>query len=141
MERAETGQSIRALTYRYKNARFISHTSKGEFSGCFLINETFHRDVTLDKNTFIQHLLNELISPNSKKEKITDSQLLADNDLHHIECDCYEKDKIIVKIAEGVLFLKRPSDDNLLVKIKRLKVQMRHVVKEPLKLCVRWYRQ
>ncbi len=76
-----------------------------------------------------------------KKEKITDSQLLADNDLYHIECDCYEKDKIIVKIAEGVLFLRRASDDNLLVKIKRLKVQMRHVVKESLKLCVRWYRQ
>lgn len=68
------------------------------------INEMFHPDVTLDKNTFIQHLSNEFISPDGKKEKNTDSRLLADNEYYHIECDCYEKDKIIVKIADYVLY-------------------------------------
>lgn len=119
-----------------------------------LINEMFHPDVPLDGNAYIRHLSNEFFSPDGKKEKITDSQVLVHNDIYHIECDSYEKDKIIVKMADydlysglnyakvsirgsaiqkpytismpysGVLFFRKPSDNDLTVKIKRSKVQM-----------------
>ncbi|MDD6259218.1 MAG: hypothetical protein PUA69_08215 [Erysipelotrichaceae bacterium] len=92
------------LSHPYDVAFKQGLSMAGSCSIAPLINEMFHPDVPLDRNTFIQHLSNEFISPDGKKEKITDSQLLADNDLYHIECDCYEKDKIIVKIADYVLY-------------------------------------
>ena len=69
-----------------------------------LINEMFHPDVPLDRNTFIQHLSNEFISLDGKKVKFTDSQLCANNDIYHIECDCYAGDEIITQIAEYDLY-------------------------------------
>ena len=121
-----------------------------------LINEMFHPDVPLDRNTFIQHLSNDFISPDGKSEKFTDSQIQAGSEYYHIECDCYEKEKIIFKMVEydlyaelnnvkinirnsviqkpftvpvpvsGVLFLRRPSDADLPIRFIRQKIQMQY---------------
>lgn len=58
----------------------------------------------LDGNTFIQHLSNEFISSDGKSKKFTVSQILAGNEYYYIECDCYEKEKIIFKMVEYDLY-------------------------------------
>lgn len=124
-----------------------------------LINVMFHPKIPLDETVSIQYLPNELYTSDGKKERITDLQLHIRNVYYHMECDCYEGDKIVVKMAEygleaglnharskiknavvekpytvpilasGVLFLRKPSDGHLSVKITESEYQMLYQVR------------